>query len=253
MKFRCSYHLGDQMFTLWYLNLAAKQFPEVEFSFYVPWEYYREISPLAAQFSNLTVTAMPSEGMLDCWIGQDGWYSRRNPNRFVDFLMEFHAHLAAKHGLGQWKVFPREAMLLPAANMVSEHALKDQSFDLLFVNSVAMSNQCPGYNRDDLDQLAKECALNGIRTVVTHPCGMDLPTTTTLGLRLNQLGELASRCRVVAGVANAPFLATFNELAFPKVEWWLNYSIDRVNFDESRVIPILSIRELRDGIVAKLL
>ena len=230
-----SYHIGDQLFSLMFLNLAAKRYDD-EFIFSVKPEYFAEVSGMAARTPNLIVTDRHTANSFDCWMGRDGWYqTRRNPNKFLDFLIELHGHCAELLGLKDWTTPDKKELLFPGLSMDIEHPLSGQSFDLLFVNSTPMSGQCHGFVQSWIDEVARRHSKK-FKMVVTHPCGDDsIPVTTKLGLRLNQLGELASRCKIVAGVANAPFLATFNELAFPSVQKWLNYSHDLVNFDE-RVI-----------------
>lgn len=236
-KFFCSFHLGDQMFLLWFLNVAAKRWPNIQFSFRVPTEYLDELKRLARKTPNLEITDKDDGHCLEGWMGTDGWYGKFNKRaeNFVDFQLQFHAYLAKKYGLPSWEVPDRKELLFPAECMDPNHDLSGRSFDVLFVNSQAMSGQCREFNESHLNSLAihvsKRC-----RVVTTHPSGdPDVPSTRSFGLRLSQVGELASRCKIVAGVVNAPFLATFNELAFPNIERWVNYSCDKVNFDDSRV------------------
>jgi hypothetical protein len=252
MKFHCSYHLGDQLFTLFFLNNAAKYWPYINFEFYVPPQYLAEVGNFVAPLPNIALTSEP--GGADAWIGQDRCYwTMRVEEKFVDFLIEFHSYLARKFGLPDWPMKDRREMLLPMSNSPKPHKLSGHYFDVLFVNSQALSNQCPNWNQDRLNELALRLSSAGLNVITTHPTGYDIPATTSLGLSLAQVGELASRCIMVAGVANAPFLATFNVKAFPKVQYWINYSIDRVNFDNDRVVRALSIQGLEEEIRKRML
>jgi hypothetical protein len=180
-------------------------------------------------------------------MGQDGYYNKRpNGHRFIDFMLGFHAYLARKYGLPEWPVTDRRELLLPAECMDPNHALKGQSFDVLFVNSKALSGQCNGIDQVQVNRIAANCASKA-KTITTHPCETG-PSTTELGLKLSQLGELASRCKTIIGIANAPLLVTFNELAFPNVQKWVAWSNDWVNFDDQRVVQAKSSSDLQKAV-----
>jgi len=248
-RFFCIYNLGDHIFLLWFLNNAAKLYPDVDFSFCPRQPYLDEVRRLAAKLPNLEIAEKNDGHNLDGWMGQDNIYGRfrGDGSRFIDFQIVFHRMLAEKIGLPNWPIIDRRSMLLPAENMSDNHPLKDESFDVLFINSAAMSGQCSGWNQERIHELAVKTARR-YRTVVTHPCGCSAPVTTQLGMKLCHLGELASRCRIVAGVTNSPFLSTFNELAFPNVKMWLNYSQDCVNFDNDRVRHCREINDIADAL-----
>lgn len=233
-KFFCSFHLGDQLFLLWFLNNAAKRHPDLQFSFYVEPGYCHEIKALASKLPNLEITDQKDGHDLEGWMGLDGWYgSQRDCRRFVDFILNFHQYIAQKYGLPDWPLCTKDDLLIQAENLNPEHPLKGRAFDVLVVNSDALSGECGSdYNKEEFNRAIVHLARS--RSVVTtHPCGHDdIPCTTSLGLTLSQLGELASHCQVVSGVANAPFLATFNELTNTTVKRWLNYSHDLVNFND---------------------
>ena len=239
LRLFCSYHLGDQIFTLWFMNAAAKLFPNIRFSLWVEPRYFAEVKALARPLPNLEVTATyANHTQLEWWLG-DWCLYRRNPDRpnFVESMIKLQALLASRYDLPHWVIQDKLEMLLPGECMDPNHALKDQSFDVLFVNSEPMSGQCVGHNHQRMNELALELFASGLKVVTTHPCGLSrIPNTTGLGMTLAQIGELAFRCRVVAGVCNAPFLATFNELAFSNVERWVNYGTDKVDFDAQRVV-----------------
>jgi len=237
-----SFHCGDQLFMLMFLNIAAKRTTD-EFVFSVRPEYVDQVRGMARKLPNLIITDKHVDGSFDGWIGRDNWYqTRRNPSKFLDFLIEFHGYIAKLLGLS-WATPSHKEMLFPAESMDPNHPLSGQSFDMLFVNSTPLSGQCHGFSQGLVDELVRRFA-GKFKLVATHPCGDDrIPVTTQLGLKLNQIGELASRCKFVVGVANAPFLATFNELAFPHVKRWVNYSHDLVNFDD-RVVLVNGVDQL---------
>jgi hypothetical protein len=245
-KFFCSFHLGDQIFTLWFLNTAAKYWPGINFSFWVPQCYFEEVAGLARKVPNLkVVTGDKPADSAECWMGQDNYYcTRSNHDRFIDFMMGFHAYLAQKYGLPEWPAKDRRELLIPSECLDPDHIFRHRDYDVLFINSEALSGQCRGVTQEGLNAIARRLGRH-VNVITTHNCGSeDIQFTTQYGLKLNQLGDLASRCKVVAGVANAPYLATFNELAFDKILHWVNYSHDRVNFDDSRVLACDSMETL---------
>jgi len=252
-KFKCSAHIGDHIFTLWFLNAAAQYWPHHHFSLWIGPNAFDEIRRLARKVPNLEVTDREDGHTIECWMGRDQFYHHfRQHGRFLEFMAQFHAYLCRKHGLPEWPMKNKLEMLLPADSLDDAHALKDEAFDVMFINSAALSGQCGGWDQERVHEMARKCATSGFKTVVTHPCGLDIPTTLSLGLKLNQLGELASRCKIVAGVANAPILATFNEKAFQSVRHWIGYSCDRVNFDDQRVSWAYSPDELELALAAQL-
>jgi len=195
-RFKCQCHIGDQIFMLWFLNAAAKRWPDINFSFWAT--AYDEVKPLARALKNLEITRQDEGHAIEGWMAQDGFYHayRGDGSKFIDFMIRFHAYVCLKNGLPEWTMPDRREMLLPAECMDGEHALKGESFDVLFVNSAAMSGQCANFDQEGLNEMARRVVKSEFKTVVTHPCGLDVPTTTTLGLKLNQLGELASRCKI---------------------------------------------------------
>lgn len=236
-RFYCNYHLGDQIFTLWFLQNAAKLWPDLHFSLFVEPTYFEQVRELAVKLKNLEITnVFNNHTQLEWWAGH--WaVARRNPDseHFVDSMMKLQGHLAMKYGMPGWPQLSKFDMLLEKECMSSDHPLRDESFDILYVNSSPLSGQCPNYNPDRVNRIARTLVERGFKVVTTHPCGLDVPCTSQLGLRLCHIGELASRCGMVAGVANAPFISTFNKLAWDRVGNWVNFGTDVLNFND-RVI-----------------
>jgi hypothetical protein len=250
-RFNCgTYHLGDQLFALWFLGLAAERFPNSQFSFWVEPRFYDEVKALARKLPNLEVTSrFDNHTRLEWWHG-DWAVHMRNPDRehFVDSMAKLQIHLASKFGLEPWELADKQKFLFQKECLKRPSQLDSDRYDVLFINSTPMSWQCIHYNPDQVNWLARSLKQRGLSVIATHPCGDDeIPVTTDLGLSLAHIGELASRCRFVVGVANAPFIATFNELAFKTVEKWVNYGCDVLNFDD-RVIGASTMGEFETAI-----
>ena len=248
-KFFCDYHLGDQLFVLWLLNEAARLWPHIKLSFCVEPTYFNEVKALARKLPNLEVTdKMDGHVQLEWWHG-DWATHKRNPDRphFVSSMLKLQKLIAAAYGLPELPAIEKTNLLLPAECMDSTHTFnRDFEFDVLFVNSAPLSGQCVGYDANRMNVIAVDLIGRGLKVVTTHPCGYEnVSVTTELNMTLAQIGELASRCRVVAGVANAPFIATFNELAVQKIERWINYGCDVLDFDD-RVVGANSLDEFAD-------
>jgi hypothetical protein len=177
------------------------------------------------------------------WLGEWAVHRRNpHPDRFVDSMANLQVVMAKNMGMPSWTPLAKEEMWLPLRAEAKNHPLCGRAFDVLFVNSWPLSGQCIDFDMTRMNRAAVSLAAKGLKVVTTHPCpGVDTCTT--------DLGELATRCQNVVGVANAPFIATLNQEARKSVKLWVNYSTDFLNFDH-RSVWARTIQEFEEALEA---
>ena len=125
-----SYHLGDQLFGLWFMRTAARRYPDTHFSFFVPPQHFKEVQSLSLELPNLEITPrFDQHTTIEWWLGE--WnVDRCNPDRlhFVDSMIKLFPLLANRLGLTAWPEEPvnKASLLIPSLSNL--HPLACQCF-----------------------------------------------------------------------------------------------------------------------------
>jgi len=232
-----AYHLGDNLIHLNFLRRIALNNSDRQFVHYCDWHLKRQLKDVVQDVPNIKLLELnyllPNDS-IDAWRGAHGhWYNHPNRNDFVGYHLEWFESLSERMGVENTVKIPGDMLFdYPAIIESTLDGVFQVPFDVLVVNSAPGSGQFRNFDKHGLSMLASQMAKNGLEVVVTSPVPNYLghvPSTSSRGLSVTQIGTLSLHCSHILMVSTGPSWPTFNV-------WNLNAIKNRIILlDEERI------------------
>lgn len=215
------FHLGDNLVVLNFLRRLAFDYPKHEFVHAANLCHIPQLADVVKDVPNIRIVDIEArdKNSLDLWKNagagtpQGGfWEGHPLKEDFVWFHVAWFSHVTQIMGLDN-PIKRASSLLFNFPALVdSEHILRDQRFDFLFINSRPCSGQLPAYDSIDyFDGLITKLVAAGHNVVCTQPTEVEGVTCTKdVGLTVAQIGNISIHTPYIVGVATGPMWPTFN-------------------------------------------
>lgn len=208
-EFFNEWHLGDQIFDLFYLSRLAVLHPD---DFYV---YYCHVSDqireLVEDLDNIEIAPLANRtpAAIGSWIGTDRyWHTSPLRNDYPRFYLDWFNQLEARTGVRN-PFSDTEQFWFDFASILKPVS-PSRRFDVLLVNSRPDSGQFP-YDPNQMRQLAELLAEQGLSVIATDHCGVrGVECTRDHRLSISGIANLSNRCRFHVMISTGPSWLTFN-------------------------------------------
>jgi hypothetical protein len=206
----CNLRLGDNLAHLHFMRSLAKAYPSIHFVHGAMREYLPQLVDVVCDLPNLQLmeSAHVPAGAINAWKNDCGYWER-NPlrNSYAPFMLEWFGVLAARMGLDCPLTKPSDLLFdYPA---LERQYLGAKPFDVLLVNSPALSGQFRGYHENLFFNLCSDMQRAGLSVWATERVDI-VNCTKDCGLNVTQIGQLSQFARCIIAVSTGPSWPTFN-------------------------------------------
>lgn len=206
----CDLRLGDNLAHLHFMRSLANAYPSIHFVHGARREYLPQLVDVVCDLPNLQLmeSAHVPAGAINAWKNDCGYWER-NPlrNSYAPFMLEWFGVLAARMGLDCPLTKPSD-LLFDYPALSNEHIAAKQ-FDVLLVNSRALSGQFRGYDEPKFATICDE-VLHAGKTVWCTERIKGVNCTKDFGLKVTEIGQISQFARCIIAVSTGPSWPTFN-------------------------------------------
>lgn len=207
----CGLRLGDNLAALHFLRALAKANPTVNFRHAAHVQYLHQMTEVVYDLENIRLIPFDYHAIdsVDLWKNADGyWEKHPKKNDYSGFMLEFFARMANE--LGFAAPFSKPMDLLFDYPALQKKEPRVEPFDILVVNSPALSGQALRYNVDRMDHLIRDLA-GKHKILTTHPSRIEgISCTAKHGYTVTDIGNCSLFCKTIVMVSTGPSWPTLN-------------------------------------------
>ncbi len=219
----CALRLGDNLAALHFLRKLALLYREHDFIHFAHLMYIRELAEVVCDLPNVKVCDLesvhdhsaglwemkpwPKYRSIDLWKNAGGiWDASIFKLDYGRFMVAFFRSASVQMGL----ISP----ILDESDLVFDYPAlakwKFPDFDCLIVNSAPMSNQMPGWNPAQMENLVGELGKRWQCVTTARTRFAEITCTLDKQLTVTQIGALSRFCRYIIMVSTGPSWPCWN-------------------------------------------
>ena len=217
INFYNSFHLGDHVFNVHFLNKYKNY--NIKFNYYVYSRYFNEIKNFIKN-KNINICSLDQiqdvpANAYNLWIGYENFYYNEisKHNFMYDlFYVNYFNKISSKFNLD---IVIKNNFDLLFDNDNPKIDLK-KTYDFLIINSIPLSKQF-NYNEEEFIKLCTLFEKNNITFITTKKI-KNYECTLDYNMSLIDIGHLSNSCRNVIAVNTSPIITTFTIQNINKVD-----------------------------------
>lgn len=215
IKFYNTYHLGDTLFFIHFLNKLSLLYKDREFYFYCDKKYHDELNLWINNKDKIILEDLDkrSKDSIDCWVNKYKDFDNRSKfNLFYDkiylsFYKKLCKELKIKNPIENSKKF-----LFDELQILTNNIKTTEKFDYLIINSKPGSHQW-NYKEEDFNHLFEKTIDKNSSAITTSKNNYNFPCTLDYKMSLLDIATSSLLCKNIIGIHTAPHVPCINKWA----------------------------------------